>query len=123
RRDGDVEGLGHVRDLEPRRDAADAAGIDLDDRTGVTLEILAEMQVRIKALADGDGDRGVLAEAAVALDVVGAERLLEPADVEPLIGPRPADGLVDAEGLVGVGEDLEAGPDGLAHRADAGDVL
>ena len=29
-----VEGFGHMRDLQPRRDAADAADIDLHDRAG-----------------------------------------------------------------------------------------
>ena len=54
RADRDVEGLGQMRDLEPGRDAADAADIDLDDRAGVALQILAEMQDRVEALADGD---------------------------------------------------------------------
>src|SRR5262245_33280447 len=31
RADGDVEGFGEVRRLQPRRDAADAGDVDLDD--------------------------------------------------------------------------------------------
>src|SRR5881396_3621286 len=37
---GHVEGFGQMRDLEPRRDAADARAIDLDDRAGVAFKIL-----------------------------------------------------------------------------------
>ena len=89
----------------------------------MTLEILAEVQQGIEALADGDGNRGVGDEAGVARDVVGGQRLLEPADVERLVGAGAADGLVDVEALVGIGEDLEAVADRVADSGDAADVL
>ena len=59
----------------------------------------------------------------MALDVVGRQRLLEPADVGGLVKAGAADRLVDGEGLVGVGEDLEVGADRRAHRIQPLDVL
>ena len=53
--------------------------------------------MRIEAFADRDRDRGVVDQPRVAGDIVGGQRLLEPADVERLIGARAADGLVDVE--------------------------
>src|SRR5690606_34631096 len=110
-------------DLQPRGDTADAADVDLHHGAGMALEIFAEVQVRIETLADGDGEAGVVDEPAVALDVVGRQRFLEPANVERLIGAGSADGLVDLKGLVGVGEDLEAWTDCLADGGDASHVL
>ena len=123
RADRDVEGFGEVRHLEPWGNAADAADIDLDDRAGVALEIFAEMQVRVEAFAHRDGDRRVLHQPRMARNVVGGQRLLEPADIERFIGAGPADRLVDIEALVGVGEDFEPRPDRFTHRRDAAHIL
>ena len=64
RADRDVEGLGRMRDLQPGRDAADAADIDLHDRAGALLHVFAEMADRIERFADGDRRRGRAATAA-----------------------------------------------------------
>ena len=84
RADVDVERLGQVRDLQPGRDPADAGDVDLDDAGRAAVEVLAELRDRVHRLADRDRDRGGAREAHVALDVVGRERLLEPAEVEPV---------------------------------------
>ncbi len=44
RADGNVERFGEVRDLEPRRDAADARDVDLHDRARAGLKILLELR-------------------------------------------------------------------------------
>ena len=54
---GDVERLRKMRHLEPGRDAADPRAIDLDDRAGAALEILAEMRGVIERFADRDRHR------------------------------------------------------------------
>ena len=123
RADGDVECLGEVRHLEPRRDAADPRRVDLDDRAGAPLEVFAEVRRRIQRLADGDRDRRVGGELLVAAQVLGRQRLLEPREVERLVGARPAHRLGDGEALVGVDHDLELPADRLAHRGEPGDVL
>ena len=45
----------------------------------------------------------------MSLDVVGGQRLFEPADVGGLVMAGAADRLVDVEGLISVGENLEVG--------------
>jgi hypothetical protein len=59
----------------------------------------------------------------MAVDIIGRQRLLEPADVELLITARPPDRLIDSESLVGIGEDLEGLPDGLPYSTDPCDIL
>ena len=51
----------------------------------------------------------------MAVDVVRGQRLLEPTDVGGFVEARAADRLVDREGLIGVDEDLEVGPDGRSR--------
>ena len=63
----------------------------------------------VKALADRDRNSWI-AQPDMAFDVVGGQRLLEPPDVGGFVKARAADRLVDCEGLVGVGEDLECRP-------------
>src|SRR6185437_6719458 len=123
RRDRDVERFGHMGHLEPGCDTADAADIDLHDRAGVPLQIFAKVRGRIKAFTHGDGQTRVIRQPAVPLDVVGRQRFFEPADIERLVMAGAADRFVDGEGLVGVGEDLEAVADRIAYRGDAGDVF
>jgi len=65
----------------------------------------------------------VVNQPCVAGDIVGGQGLLQPADIERLIGPGAADGVVDGKGLVGVGKNLEARADRLADRGDAPDIL
>src|SRR5919201_2553161 len=90
RTDGNVERLGEMRDLEPRRDAADPRAIDLHDRAGAALEVLAKMRRMVERLADGDRHRGRARELDVAAQVLGGQRLLEPSERERRIRVRPA---------------------------------
>jgi len=76
RADRDVEGFRQMRRLQPGRDPADARDVDLDDRAGAPLQIIAEMREAVEALADRDGDRRRAGEPRVAVDVV------EPLSVE-----------------------------------------
>ena len=56
-----------------------------------------------------------LAMAASPCDVVGQDRLLEPADVVVLEAAAHRDGLLGVVAVVGVDEDLDVVADGLAH--------
>ena len=56
-------------------------------------------------------------------NIVRRKRLFQPANSERLIGAGAADRFVHRKGLVGIGENLKARPDCLAHRRDAADIL
>ena len=66
-----VEGLCHMRHLEPGGNAANATDIDLDDAGGIVLQIFAEVTDRIDALPHRNGQAGMLAEPDVPGHVVG----------------------------------------------------
>ncbi len=51
----DVECLGEMRGLQPRRDAADARDIDLHHAAGTALQVFAEVLEAVERLADGHG--------------------------------------------------------------------
>src|SRR5260370_8001426 len=57
-RDLDVEGLGEVRNLEPRGDAAEAGGVGLEDARGAGRKVFAEMAQRGDALPHPHRDWG-----------------------------------------------------------------
>src|SRR5258708_30435886 len=57
-RDLDVEGLGDVRDLEPRGDAAEAGGVGLEGAGGAGRKGFAEIPQRVHALPPRAPDRG-----------------------------------------------------------------
>src|SRR5580698_1411067 len=99
----DVECLGQMRGLQPRRYAADPRNVDLHDRARAPLKIVAELRGAIEAFADRDRNARRSRKARVAVDVVRRQRLLEPADVGYLVKSRAPDRLVDGKGLVGVG--------------------
>ena len=123
RRDGEVAGLGQVRDLEPGRDAADARDVDLHDVAGLRAHIVGELADRVERLADRDRQRALRRKLRVALQVVGRQRLLEPADAELGIARRTPQRLAEREALVGIDHQLEAVAHRLAHRAQAFDVV
>src|ERR1700674_4304049 len=77
RADRNVERFGHVRNLEPRRDASDARHIDLHDGAGVCLEIILELRDAVERLADRNRHAGLSRQLAMRADVVGWPRLLE----------------------------------------------
>ena len=95
RADRHVEGFGEVRGLQPRRDAADARHVDLDDARRVALQVFAEMREAVDRLADRDRQRGRGGEADMAAEVLGRQRLLVPGEVEGLVEPGAPDRLVD----------------------------
>ncbi len=96
--------------------------VDLHDRAGAPLQVVAEMQVPSRgSRRRRRGSRSRADSRTWPSTVVGRQRLLQPAELSSrLVVAGAADRLVDGEGLVGVGEDLEAGADRLAHGADAG---
>ena len=110
-----VEGFGHMRDLQPRRDAADAGDIDLHDRAGARFEIVLELGQAVHRLADGDRHRGRLREPAMRGDIVGMDWFLEPGGIERFVMARATDSLVQGQPLVGIGHDLPAKADLFAH--------
>src|SRR5271156_129589 len=123
RADADVERLGQMRGLQPWGYAPDARDVDLNDRTGPPLQIVAELRRTIEAFADRNRNRRGARKPLMALDVVRWQRLLEPADVCGFIKSRAANRLLDRESLIGVGEDLEVRPDRSPQRRQPGDVL
>src|SRR5690606_10992515 len=123
RANGGVEGLRHVRDLQPGGTPRHPSDIDLHDGAGMPFEVLAEMHVSVEALADRDGKTGVVSKAPVSLDVIGRQRLFEPADIERLVDACPSDRFIDLKALIGVREDLEARAHRLTHRRYACNVL
>jgi hypothetical protein len=50
----EVEGLGQVGDFQPRRDAADACDVDLQDGCGALLHVGRELARRVERLTHGD---------------------------------------------------------------------
>ena len=123
RADVDVEGFGEMRHLQPRRDAADPGDVDLDDAGRAAVEVFAELRDGVHRLADGDRRRGGAGEAHVPFDVICRERLLDPAEVEPVEEARAADRLGRGHRLVGVDHEVEPGPDGVADGGEALAVL
>ena len=117
RHDRHLVGLGQRRDLAGLRDAADAVGVELDDVERARLEQVAELVQREGVLAAGDGDAAVALEGGVALQVVRNHRLFEPAQVERLEQRQHPLGVVERPAHVGVGHDVDAGADRLAHGA------
>jgi hypothetical protein len=78
----DPERVGHVRDLLAPGQPAGGAGIGPGHVHAPPHEQLAEAEAGELALAAGDRDRLAAADLRVAGEVLGRDRLLEPADVE-----------------------------------------
>ena len=112
RADGEVHRLGHMRDLEPGRDAADAAHIHLHDGTGAGLHVIGELAGGIEAFAHGDRHAGVFGQPRMAGQIVGGHRLLEPGDADLGQHPGAQKCLVIVEGLIGIDHQAEI----VAHR-------
>ena len=74
--------LGERGDLARLRDAADAVGVELDVVHGARLDQFAETVERELVLAAGDRNAAEALQLRVAVDVVGDDRLFEPAQVE-----------------------------------------
>ena len=108
----EIEGLGQVRHLEPRRDATDARHVDLHDRARPLLHVGHELRRLVERLADRDRHRARRGQLRMARQVVGRQRLLEPGDAELGVLRRTPQRLAEREALVGVDHDLEA----VAHR-------
>ena len=124
RADGDVESLGEMRDLEPRRDAADARAVDLDDRARAALEILAEMRRVVERFADRDRHRRLARRARRGRR--GPRPAAAPRTTPSISGAYACarrQRLGDGERLVGVDHHLERVADRLAHRRQPRDVL
>src|SRR5215831_6787515 len=114
-----IEGLGHMRDLEPGRDAADAADIDLHDGAGTSLKIVLKLRERVHGFADRDRYIRRSCEAAMCADIVGMNGLLEPGDIERLVVAHATDRFVERETLVGIGHDLPVEADLVTDRRKA----
>jgi len=89
-----VERVGQVSDLHPLGDAADPADVRLNDIGAALRDQLLEAVLGVLVLAGGDGDGDRLRDGGQPGDVVGQDRLLEPADVEVLEAAAHRDGLL-----------------------------
>src|SRR6185437_1188253 len=103
--------------------SANPRNIGLNDRTRPALQILPEMQDAIDAFSNCDRDRRGIREPYVAVDIVGRQRLLDPGDIEWLVEPSAAQGLVHGERLIGVGKNLEIVSHCVTKCGDAGDIF
>ncbi len=118
-----VERLGQVRDLEPRRDAADPRAVDLHDRAGPALQVFAEVRRVVQRLADGDRHGRARGELDVPAQVLGGQRLLQPGEPQRRVRVRAAQRLGHRPRLVGVDHQLEVVADGRAHGVEPAQVL
>src|SRR5690349_3813094 len=123
RRHLDVEGLGEVRDLQPRSYAAETGGVGLQDAGGARRQILAEMADGVDALPDGDRDAGRSRKSDMPAEVFGWKRFLEPVEVEVFEKVRSPLGLRVSHRLVGVDHDVKGRPDRFAHGPEPLDIL
>src|SRR6185312_16564304 len=90
-----VERFGEMSGFQPRRDAADAGNVYLNDGATTALQIFAEMGGMIKRLADRYGQGGRLRQTHVSVDIFRWQRLLEPGEVELFESFRSSDRLRD----------------------------
>ena len=119
RRDVDVVRLGHPRNLFCGRDPADPGEIRLKHSAGTLLEDLAEVVVRLQALAGRDRHVDGMLELRHRVDIFRRHRLLAPEHVERLAHLHDARRRMRVELGVHLDADIEVG----ARLADAGDHL
>ena len=121
---GEVVGGGQPRDAAPFGDAAAHPGVRLQDGGGAPVDELQEVPPRRVDLAGGHRGRHRRRDLRVPVDVVGHQRLLDPAGVPALPRAHGPDGRGRvAPRVVGVEEQLDAGADGLAGRRNARRVV
>ena len=73
--------------------------------------------------AAGDGNARAAFQFCVAVDVVGDDRLFEPAEIEGFEQREHAFGVVESPAHVGVGHDVDAIADGFANGLHEGDIF
>ncbi len=120
--DGDVEGVGEVGDFHPLGDTADAADVGLGDVGGSAAEQVFESVFGVFVFAGGDGDGEGGGDAGEAVDVVGEDGLLVPADAVFLEAAAEADGLLGGVAVVGVDVELDVVAEFAADGGDAAEV-
>jgi hypothetical protein len=113
---------GERRDLAALADAAGGADIGLDDVHRLLRDDVAEAPAGEVVLTARHRHVEGARDLHVALVVLGADRLLEPQQVQLLHGAAEADGLGDGEAVVRVHGELDVGPDCLPHGGDARQV-
>ena len=116
-RDGEIEGVRHVRDLHPLGHAAHAPDVRLNDVGPSTRDQLLEPILGVLVLACRHRDVNGLPHLGQALDVVGQHRLLEPAHLELLELLGHVDGLLRIVAVVGVDVDRHVVTEGLRTAA------
>ena len=124
RADRRVERLGEVRDLEPRRDAADArasppARSSRRGAPGTPGSARGDTATRRRRSASTP----CAASSTCAAEVLRRQRLLEPAEHQVAVRVRAPARLGDRERLVRVDHQLERVADGRAHGRKPRDVL
>ena len=100
-----------------------ARGVRLHHVDRARLEVRQEVPARVHVLAGRDADVELLGQERVAGDVVDRQRLLEEEDVELLQHAADLQREVARVALVRVDQDVDAGADVLADRAQRGDVV
>ena len=122
RADRHVVGLGHVRHLQPRRDAADAAHVHLHHRAGVALQIVLNCD---RLYSDSPTAIGTVVEADSRRCACTSSAWIGSSSQAMSSGSkaRAADRLGHRKALVGVHHDVPVVAHGLAHGGDARHVL
>src|SRR5207253_4572689 len=108
-------------DPAPLRDAAAAADVDLQAVHRPGTDHAGEVRQVVAVLTCRDIGLDAVADPAEPVEVVGADRLLEPGDVG-LGGSQPRDGLLGRVGPVGVHEEIGPRTDGRTGQPGAGGV-
>jgi len=104
----DIEQVGQLGDPAPLGDAPGATDIGQDDVRSAATELVVELPAVALGLAAGDGHVHRGAEGGVALDVLGRERVLEPADARLLHPPRGRDHRAGIVAAMGIDQQLPA---------------
>ena len=115
--------LGQRGDFARLGEAADAVGVELDVIHRARLDEFAEAVEREFVFAAGNGDAPESSQFRVAVDVVGNHRFFEPAQIEFFEQRNHAFGVIQIPAHVGVGHDVHAVADRLAHGADEREIL
>jgi hypothetical protein len=126
RHNRDVIGRRECRDFEEFRESTEPHDVGLDDIDVAALHELAESEARVLVLTGSELDGWVGAlEERLAVEVVGAEALLPPVDVEALLlgALDELDGVGDVERHVAVDAEGEVRAHGFALFAEVFDIL
>ena len=119
RRQSDVMGLSEIGDAPPLPEAAAQRQVRLDHIDAAHVEQALEIEDRVERLAGRDRDGTCLPQTRIAVEVLGCERLLHPAD--PVLRQASDRGSCEIDGIVriDIDQDVDLAPETVASECDA----